>query len=157
MTLQDLLERYNGFFENSHLAVGEKADLTSVIRNGMVMLIPVLLIGAFSLTVQFIPIPIYLRFSREWQGGFINTLFGYISNATFGLMSVLMTFTISYCYMTQYDNGKMNVITGVMTSMVCYFILIGAFTAKFNTALLGSQGVASAIICSMTARSRRKW
>ena len=65
MTLQDLLERYNGFFENSHLAVGEKADLISVIRNGMVMLIPVLLIGAFSLTVQFIPIPIYLRFIRE--------------------------------------------------------------------------------------------
>ena len=151
MTLQDLLERYNGFFENTHLTVGEKADLTSVIRNGMVMLIPVLLIGAFALTVQFIPIPIYLRFIREWQGGFINTLFGYISNATFGLMSVLMTFTISYCYMTQFDDGKMNVITGVMTSMVCYFILIGAFTDKFNTALLGSQGVASAIICSIFA------
>ena len=94
MTLQDIHDRYNYFLAETHLANGDRLDLTSVIRNGMVMLIPVLLIGAFALTVRFFPIEAYQTFIRTWAGGFIDTMFEYISNATFGLMSVLMTFSI---------------------------------------------------------------
>ena len=151
MTLHEIHDKYNYFLAETHLANGERADLTTVVRNGMVMLIPVLLIGAFALNVRFFPIGAYQIFIRSFAGGFIDTLFEYISNASFGLMSVLMTFTISYCYLTQYDDGKLNVIAGVMTSLICFYILIGGFTSNFQPNLLGSQGVASAIICGIFA------
>lgn len=151
MTLHEIHDKYNYFLAETHLANGERTDLTSVVRNGMVMLIPVLLIGAFALTVRFFPISVYQTFIRSFAGGFIDTLFEYVSNATFGLMSVLMTFSISYCYLTQYDDGRLNVIAGVMTSLICFYILIGGFTSNFQPNLLGSQGVASAIICGIFA------
>ena len=80
----------------------EQTIVVRTIRNGVVMIIPVLIIGAFALVLQSLPLHAYQRFLAETAvGGFIKSLLGMANKATFGTLSLYMAYSISRSYMKQ--------------------------------------------------------
>ena len=54
--------------------------LVRAIRDGLVNMIPILIIGAFALIIKTFPIVAYKNFIASFAGGFIYTLFDFIYN-----------------------------------------------------------------------------
>ena len=76
----------------------EQSAIVRAVRGGLVSMIPVLLIGAFSLTLKTFPVEGYQKAISVFAGGFIPQLLELVYSATFGVLSVYMTFFISRSY-----------------------------------------------------------
>ena len=76
----------------------EQFSLVRVVKSGLVNMIPVLIVGAFALVINQFPIKGYQNFITTFLGGFIAKLSDFVNKATFGVLSVYMTFFISRSY-----------------------------------------------------------
>ena len=73
----------------------EKLKIVKIIRDALVNIIPVLIIGAFALIIKSFPVGAYQSFIETFAGGFIYKLAEAIYSATFGVLSVYMTYSIT--------------------------------------------------------------
>ena len=131
----------------------QNSNIIRSIRNGLVNMIPILIIGAFSLVLMYFPITAYQNFIKSFANGFIYTLFDFIYSATFGVLSVYMTFSISRSYMK--IQKEKNVAHGgaIFVSILCFFILAGALLPDFNLSKMGPKSMLLAIIAGLGASS----
>ena len=128
-------------------------DLTAVraIRNGLVHITPVLIIGAFALILKTFPSNAYQTFIAGFADGFLLTLFDVVYYATFGVLSVYMVFSISRSYM-YLKQTSLSVVSGVVVaSLLSFFILSGAYLADFGTEHLGPKSMFLAIVTALGA------
>ncbi|MBQ9485684.1 MAG: PTS sugar transporter subunit IIC [Clostridia bacterium] len=90
-------------------------------------MIPVLIIGAFALVINQFPIKGYQDFITAFLNGFIAKLSDFINKATFGVLSVYMTYFISRAYMK--IKADPQAITGGATiaALLSFFILAGVY------------------------------
>ena len=109
------------------LMKAEKLTVVRAVRGGLTNLIPVLTIGAFALILDQFPIQAYQTFLTDFAGGFLRTLFEMINTATFGVLSVYMTFSISYSYLKIKADPEISVVSAAAASVASFFILTGAF------------------------------
>ncbi len=130
-------------------------DLTAVrsVRNGLIHMTPVLIIGAFSLILKTFPLSAYQSFINECAGGFFLKLFDFVYQATFGVLSVYMTFSISRSYMHMKQTSAVVNGGAVMTSLMSFFILAGAYLPEFGTDSLGPKSMFLAIVTALGASS----
>lgn len=129
----------------------QKVRVVRAIRGGLVTIIPILIIGAFALVFEYFPIPGYTDFIKEFGGGFIFNFFDFIYTATFGVLSVYMTFSISRAYMRARDD-KETVHTGaIFSSVIAFFILSGSFLNSFKLENMGVKSMIVAIIAGLGA------
>ncbi len=133
-------------------AVRKFTYLNSVtaIRRSLVSLIPMLLVGAFALAINYFPIDAYQEFLSDFAGGFISELLTLIYEATFGLLSLYMCINLGYHYAT----AKADRFTGAsigcpLVSVACFVILTGIDSLSVDT--LGAKGMFIAIIASLGA------
>ena len=125
--------------------------LVRAIRDGLVNMIPILIIGAFALIIKTFPIVAYKNFIASFAGGFIYTLFDFIYNATFGMLSVYMTFSISRSYMKLRD--EVDIVHGgaIFTSIAAFFILTGSYSEGFILGNMGPKSMLLAIVSGLGA------
>lgn len=121
------------------------------VRGGLVNMIPVLIIGAFALIIKEFPVPAYQHFIATFAGGIITSLFNLIYSATFGVLSVYMTFSISRSYMkikadAQAVNGG-----AIVAALISFFILSGAYLDSFGPKNMGPQSMFLAILTGLGA------
>ena len=140
-------------FENKWIHKIEQSTIVQSVRGGLVNMIPVLIIGAFALIIKELPIPAYTDFIKTFGGGWIYSLFNLINSATFGVLSVYMTFSISRSYMkikadAQAVNGG-----AIVASLIAFFILSGAYLDGFGTngKGMGPQSMFLALITGLGA------
>ena len=129
----------------------EQSTIVQSVRSGLVNMIPVLIIGAFALIIKTFPVDAYQRFITTFADGLIYCLFDLVYAATFGVLSVYMTFSISRSYMKvkadpQAVNGGATV-----ASLITFFILAGAYLPTFSTDNMGPKSMFLAIITSLGA------
>ena len=122
--------------------------IVRVIRAGLVNMIPILLIGAFSLVFWSFPLTGYQTFINSFAGGFIAELFLTIYKATFGVLSLYMTLGITTSYM-HYRAGDAPLAGAVCASMIAFFILAGANTSNFGIDNMGPKSMFPAILASL--------
>ena len=72
-----------------------KISVIRAIRDGLVSMIPVLIIGAFALVLKTFPIEGYQDFIASFWDGALLHFFNFVYTVTFGVLSVYMTFSIS--------------------------------------------------------------
>ncbi len=137
------IERVYSFFENSRLL--------QCIRNGLVTIVPILLIGSFSVVLVSMPIDAYQNFISDFGGGIFRVLFEYVNKATIGVLSVYLTFAISLSFSKQFMVGRNFSYGPAITSLICFFIFSGMFDDGFNSEVLGAQGVFTAIVSALGA------
>lgn len=127
------------------------SELLQCIRSGLVMTIPVLLIGSFALVLRSLPIPAYQNFISTFLSGVLYNLFSLIYNATFGLLAVYMTISISICYSQQRLDNQAFHYGPLFTSVICFCIFSGFLSEKFSLEAFGVKGMFTAIICALCA------
>lgn len=129
----------------------EQLTIVRTIRGGLVSMIPVLMIGAIALVLKSFPIPGYQDALAAFAGGFFLDLFNFVYSATFGVLAVYMTFFISRAYMKTTADSEAVHAGAIVTSMISFFILTGAFLPEFGTANMGPKAMFLAILTGMGA------
>ena len=132
----------------------EKINNLTIIRavkNGLVNLIPVLTIGAFALILKTFPVDAYQNGIATFANGFFLDFLDMIYSATFGMLSVYMTFSISRSYMKII--GDPDVVNGgaVVASLLSFFILTGTNLSTFSTDSTGPKSMFLAILTGLGA------
>lgn len=128
----------------------ERASVRSV-RNGLIMILPIMLIGSFVTLLQSIPLESYKMFIQQFAGGILNTLLLWGSNATFGIMSIYMVVAVSYCYVQELVKDSGRWMGPVVSSLAAYAILSGILTEGFDMGQLGGAGMFTAIVSALLA------
>ena len=127
--------------------------ISKTVRNGLIMVLPVLFIGSFSVLLVYFPIPAYQKFISGFLGGAIQYILFLIQLATLGLLPVYMTASINLSYTNSSQEGQKQVsrLASLLAALTSFFILAGIFTSDFDIKLLSSQGLFSAILSGLFA------
>ena len=129
----------------------ENFTIVRSIRNGLIHIIPVLIIGAFALILQTFPVEAYTNAINTFLGGFFLNLFNVINKATFGVLSVYMTYSISREYTRLKSDSHTSISGAVVSSILVFFILAGAYLPNFGTDQMGPKSMFLAIITGLGA------
>lgn len=119
------------------------------IRNGLLMIIPILMIGSFALVFNNLPIEGYRLFISSIAGGALVDFFVFVNQGTFGLLSIYMVFCLSLSFARE-NSYQVRFIYGVpLTALACFAILSGIGTDGFDISFFGSRGVFTAIFSAL--------
>ena len=132
---------------------GEHLLLTAV-RRGLILMIPIVLIGSIALLFTSFPVPQYQALMERLFGPAWKGFFTYVHDGTIGILSLSMVICISYSYMTELKARKDAGIHPIIASCVslCSFIaLFGISKAEFSITNFGVMGVFFAILTAVTA------
>lgn len=129
----------------------EQFSLVRVVKSGLVNMIPVLIIGAFALVINQFPIKGYQNFITSFLDGFIAKLSNFVNKATFGVLSVYMTYFISRSFMK--IKADPQAVTGGATiaALISFFILAGAYLPDFSIDNMGPKSMFLAILTGLGA------
>lgn len=121
--------------------------LVQAVRRALVTLIPVLMIGSFSVLFSSFPIEKYILFITTWQGGFLYELFDLIQGVTFGMFAVYMAGAIGYQIgaLREEEDQDRKCVT-MMLSLGSFFILSGSMNGMNTT--FGARGMVVAIVAA---------
>jgi len=109
------------------------------IRNGLVMVIQILMIGSFAVLLEKINIPVYQNFIKTFAGGSISKILTFIDKSTLGMLSLYMTISVSISYIRIVrKDRKAASFACTATVLACFFIMIGFFQSGINTKSLES-------------------
>ena len=98
--MRTFLSKINKFF----LTLSEN-KISQTIRDGMVSVFPVLLLGCVSLLLKNFPINAYQNFINTFANGFISNLVMLVYNGTFGCLSCFVVMVLSISY-SRNDSGS---------------------------------------------------
>ena len=119
----------------------ERLTVVRAIRGGLINITPVLIIGAFALILEKFPVEAYQNFISAFADGLLLTFLEFVYSATFGVLSVYMTVSISRSYMHIKAEGKTGdeapAIGAIIASLISFFILAGAYLPGFGTSSVG--------------------
>lgn len=129
----------------------EQVIIIRAIRNALVNLIPVLMIGAFALILQTLPVPAYQHMLTTPGGTVLLTLFQLVYSGTFGVLSIYMTLLIAYSFIKLKADPEISILGAVTASLLSFFILAGAYLPDFGTDCLGPKSMFLAILTGLGA------
>ena len=146
-----------GSAQSSFIRRIENATIVRAVRLGLSNMIPVLLIGAFALILNTFPVEVYQNFIKSFgvggadSQGFLQLLFSLINSATFGVLGVFMTYSISRAYMKIKADSEVVHGGAVVAYLISFFILSGINQESFKTNRLGPKSMFLAIVTSLGA------
>lgn len=122
------------------------------IKESLIMIVPVIMIGAFSLLFQTFPFDGYQEFIKSFAGGVMYTIFSCIYQATYGMLSIYIVASIAMCYANSEKNSGGYFFGPVIVSLCAFWILSGVYvdgTIYFD--VLGVNGMFTAIVSAVSA------
>lgn len=122
-----------------------------VIRNGLVGIIPILLIGSFSLVAKSIPNETFHSFITTFASGIVYDVINFVYDATFGMLSVYMAVSIGVVFRREKDCNPDYTYGAPVISLACYGMMTGAVGEGFDVKYLGVKGMFTAIFASVIA------
>ena len=127
----------------------EQATIVRAVRSGLISLIPVLIVGAFALILNTFPVKGYQTFITTFAGGFLSNFFNLVNTATFGMLSVYMTYSISRAYMKVKADPDVPGSGAVFASLISFFVLTGVNLKTFGTDCTNPKAMFLAIIAGL--------
>ncbi len=125
-------------------------------RRGLVSLIPILMIGSFSVLFSTFPVFGYVDFITTWCDGFIYNLFDTVQKVTFGMLSVYMAGIVGYHMGIMDRNVEPEKRYGTMlVSLGSFFVLSGAVDGTYDA--FGVKGMFVAIVAAGIASELYLW
>lgn len=129
----------------------DKKRAFQAIKNGFIMVIPIIITGAFALILINFPIPEYQNFISSIFGGTVKELLQNIYNCTMGLLSLIMVLTISYSY-AQLNAKSLSVLCELpIVAIACYMIISGVFNNDFSIDSFSNKGFFTSIFVAIVA------
>ena len=140
---------------NKNVTAGLFKPIPQAIKNGLVMVIQILMIGSFACLLENIQFPLYQNFIRTFAGGTIYKILAFVDSATLGMLSLYTAVSISTCY-DKIINGenKSSSFPCAATVLACFFIMIGFFEGNitdelFNIMMFSGRGMFAALLASV--------
>lgn len=125
--------------------------LVRAVKTGLVMMLPIVLLGSFALTLHSLPVPVWQQFLDSFAGGLLRQLLLVLHSVTFGLLSIYLVLLISFS-LAQADSPPASLLPQVpITSLVCFFLLVGFGDERFARASLGINGMFTAIFAAIVS------
>lgn len=157
-----IVGKVNTFLEEKVMPVAGKIAAQKhlqAMRDGIVLAMPLLIIGSLFLILSFLPIPGYDNFMAETFGEAWRTKLMYPVGATFDIMALIVAFGIAYRLAEKY---KVDAVSAGAIS-VAAFLLATPFQVPFTpaggtevmvggaipAALMGSKGLFVAMLIAM--------
>lgn len=124
------------------------------VRQGMVIMIPLLVSGSMALMLASLPLPMYQEFlTRLWDGRVVKFL-RFIQSASFGFFAVGLALTTSYSYavIRQKDRGggKGDAVMVMLVTMVSLIGFSGIQQEDFSVAALGTNNIFTALFIALS-------
>lgn len=139
-TLQGIYDVLNGL------------KVLQAIRESLIMIFPIIMVGAFALVLRSFPVEVYLSFIQGFAGGVIDKFLGYLFQATFGILSLYMVVSLSICYMNKLGNGQESYFGAVFSSLLFFGFLSGLFKEEVNVlSCVGVNALFTGIISALIA------
>lgn len=131
----------------------ERNPVFASIKRGLLLLTPVLIVGAVALMLRNLPVPAFQQWILGAGGGLVYGALGFIYDATIGIMSLCLLCGISYSYAaTLPGSDKTFCLVAVMVSLGSFFILFSVQSGGvFEFASLGAVSMFGAILCAIAA------
>ncbi|MBR3807072.1 MAG: PTS sugar transporter subunit IIC/EAL domain-containing protein [Lachnospiraceae bacterium] len=146
-----MTEKRKGLFYRIYIGMNS-SKLLLCIRSSLIMLIPVLFIGSMALMLKSFPIDAYQNFIGSFLNGVIANFFSLVYSATFGILSIYVSISISICYTQQIGKDNRHTLGPMIASLVAFFIISGTFdNGALHTESLGAAGMFTAVIGSLFA------
>lgn len=124
--------------------------LLRCIRESLVMIVPVILVGAFALILKSLPIIGYEKFIQELFGGTVYLFLDCFVRASFGMMSVYLTISIALCFGNHFCNSRRDRF-GVVFAAIFAFLLYSGVMQDEDLSVLGANGLFTAMVCGLVA------
>ena len=146
-----MTEKKKSFFYKLYIGMNN-SKLLLCIRSSLIMLIPILLIGSMALMLKSFPIVAYQNFISSFCDGVILNFLSLIYSATFGVLSLYASISISICYTQQIGKDNRHTLGPMIASLVAFIIVSGTVEeGVINTESLGAAGMFTAVIWSLFA------
>lgn len=121
------------------------------IRQGLILIIPVLLIGSFSLILLNLPLPGYRGFleAAPWFKGLCDVAYA----VTLGIFSLYVAVAIALRYAHAYAGRFGDFFTqgAPFAALAAYLMLVGFGAAGFDEAVLSTRSLFIAIVCGLSS------
>lgn len=135
----------------------ERMKLIRSLSGGLVMIIPVVMIGSFSLLLRSLPIEAYQQFIQNvWNGSLVSIL-NLFYEASFGMISVFLAFSVGITYARIYAKSTDHIYGAAICSLLCFFIFAGVASDSFEKTSLGPTGMFTALLCALGASALYTW
>ena len=121
----------------------------TVIRNGLTMMIPLILIGGIACALMNLPFPGYTEFIRQEKVAWLYDLFDTVYQGTFGLFSVVLVITLSLSYGMEQNESVDKVAMYVIVALGAFGTQLNIGSSKFSIENLGSKGSFSAMVIAL--------
>ena len=123
------------------------------VRQGMVLAMPLLMIGAFVTIFQTFPLKVYQDFINRFAGGALNQIYACAFQVTMGFFALAVAGTISFCYTQEYCEELPRPYVLVIVSMAAFFASSGMDASHLGDygSELGVRGMIFAIATSLLA------
>ena len=109
----------------------EKSKILKEIVQTFIALIPVFVVGAFTLVIQYFPVEVVADFVKNAWDGALYMALNYLYDATYGMVSIYILVILSFRYSVSLTKSYSNInIYSVIATLVSYFILIGGETLE---------------------------
>lgn len=154
--MSSAMKKFEAVLEQKFVPVASKIANNrhiGAIRDGVILTMPLIIVGSLFLVLGFIPIPGYDTFMAKVFGDAWLTKLLYPVNVTFGLVGMITSLGVAYRLSEKY---KLDPLAGSVLSLVS-FMLVTPFkistangdVAGIPTALMGSVGMFVAILVAI--------
>ncbi len=127
----------------------------SAIRKGMLNMAPLILMGSIAVLINNFPLPYYQEFMLRIFGETWKSFGSSVWNASFGIMSMAMVFSISYAYCENHElvkTGKTNPVICALISFAFFMLITQSADGSFAFDHFGATGLFLALIaCIISA------
>ena len=116
------------FINNVSQFLDKIANLTLIraIRNGLALMIPVIMVGSFAVMINNLPIPAFQEFMTALFGNNWKEIGGFLFKGTYSVMSVCILLSVSYAIAMDSPalrEERVNIIITCVMSFCCLIIL----------------------------------
>lgn len=150
----------NKYFLPFATKLSEQKHLQSI-RNGLILSLPLVIVGSLFLVFGFLPIPGYSNFMSNIFGDLWLTKLLYPVSVTFDLVSVIASIGIAYHLAKKL---KIDSLSASVISLASFFLvtpskvaLNGESISAFSLSYLGGKGLFVAIICALISTEIYSW
>lgn len=122
------------------------------IRESLIMIFPIILVGSFALVFRSFPVDAYVSFIQGFAGGVIDKFLEYLYQATFGILSLYMVISLSICYINKMGRGSESYFGGVFSSLIVFGFSSGLLHERADVlACVGVNAIFTGIVSALLA------
>lgn len=141
-----------GQFKNGLFRISDYFDnntLIKAVRQGMVMMIPILVSSAVALMFSSLPFPSYQEFLKKLWNGQIAAFLGLIRSASEGSLAIGLALTTCFSYAVQKNRIRVDAVTVMLTATVSLIGFSGIPQGNISVEALGSHNTFAALFIAL--------